>query len=167
MRYGYVRTSTNNQFNDRQVNALQEICDKVIIEDGVSARKKRRPKFDKLRQKFKAGDTLVIYSYDRAFRSVVEGLTSLDELTERSVTLESMTERLDPTTPHGRMQFSLILVIAEWEVNNLSQRTISGLQAAQKRGEKLGRPSKGEDLTLRKRYRTANQERAICHDAVS
>ena len=65
------------------------------------------------------------------------------------------------------MQFSLILFIAEWEVNNLSQRTISGLQAAQKRGEKLGRPSIGEDLRLRKRYRTANQERAICHDAVS
>lgn len=162
MRIGYIRTSTNKQLNDRQVIALKEVCDQVVIEDAVSARKKQRPKFEKLCARLKDGDALVVISYDRAFRSVVEGLNALDELIMCGVTLESMTERIDPTTPHGRMQFSLIMVLAEWEVNNLSQRTISGLKAAIHRGEKLGRPAKGEDLQKRKKYRIQqpNSERS-------
>ena len=158
--YGYIRTSTNKQRCERQLCALREICDEVVIEDSVSARKKRRPKFEDLCRRFAAGDTLVVIAYDRAFRSVVEGLSTLDELTRRHVTLESVTEHLDPTTPHGRMQFSIILVLAEWEINNLSQRTVSGLKAAIQRGEKLGRPAKGENLKRRKRYRTARSTAA-------
>lgn len=144
MRIGYVRTSTNKQHTDRQVNELKDLCDKVYIEDGVSARKKNRPVFNKIYAQLEAGDTLVMISYDRAFRSTVEGLNSLDDLTERSVKLESLTQRFDPTTPDGRFFYTMIIAAGEWEIGILSKRTINGLKAAVKRGSILGRPRKGE-----------------------
>lgn len=142
MRYGYVRTSTNRQYSDRQVNELRGKCDEVHIENGVSARKRNRPVFQKIYSKLKSGDELVVISFDRAFRSVVEGLTSLDDLTERGVKLESLTQRLDITTPDGRLFFTMTIAMGEWEVNILSARTIHGLKAAVARGAKLGRPRK-------------------------
>lgn len=140
MRYGYVRTSTNKQCTDRQVNDLKGLCDKLYIEDGVSARKKNRPVFQEIYDQLQAGDVFVVISYDRAFRSTVEGLNSLDDLTERGVILESLTQRFDPTTPDGRLFFTLTIAVGEWEIGILSTRTKHGLKAAIKRGVRLGRP---------------------------
>lgn len=82
-RIGYVRTSTNKQHTDRQINELKELCDKIYVEDGVSARKKDRPVFIKVMKMLDTGDELIAIAYDRAFRNVTEGLTALDALTER------------------------------------------------------------------------------------
>lgn len=148
MRYGYVRTSTNKQCTDRQENELRENCDEIYIEDGVSARKKNRPVFQKIYSKLQDGDEFVVISYDRAFRSTVEGLTSLDDLTERGVKLESLTQRFDPTTPDGRFFYTMIIAAGEWEIGILSKRTKHGLKAAIKRGVKLGRPKKQRNKLL-------------------
>ena len=139
-RLGYVRTSTSKQLTDRQVNELKACCDKVFTEDGVSARKKNRPVYQELLAALNNGDEFVVVSYDRAFRSVVQGLNTLDELTEKGVKLVSLSQRFDPTTPDGRLFFTITLAVGEWEANINSWRTIHGLKAALKRGKKLGRP---------------------------
>ncbi|MDM3871845.1 recombinase family protein [Porticoccus sp. W117] len=77
MRYGYVRTSTNKQHTDRQIDELEGCCDKVYIEDGVSARKKNRPVFQEIYAKLKAGDEFVVISYDRRSVPQWRGLTLL------------------------------------------------------------------------------------------
>lgn len=141
-RIGYVRTSTNKQNTDRQVNDLKACCDKVLIEDGVSARKKNRPVFHKMLKELKTGDEIVVTSYDRAFRSVIDGLEALDKLANLDVKLTSLTQKLDLTTPDGRLFFTLTIAVGEWEVNNLALRTIHGLKAAKRRGKTLGRPRK-------------------------
>ena len=143
MRYGYVRTSRNCQHTDRQVNELAQHCDVVRIENGVSARKKERPVFRQLLAEVGKGDVLVVTSYDRAFRNVVEGLTALDALSARQVRFESVWQKFDPTTPDGRLFYTITLAMAEWEVGNLALRTIDGLKAAVQRGATLGRPKKG------------------------
>ena len=142
MRYGYVRTSKNQQYTDRQVNELRKHCDELFIEDGVSARKKRRPVFENLLGQLTSGDELVVLAYDRAFRNVIEGLVALDTLSERGIKFESVQQRFDPTTPDGRLFYTMTLAMAEWEVRNLALRTIDGLKAAVKRGAVLGRPKK-------------------------
>ena len=141
-RIGYVRTSTNKQHTDRQINELKDQCDKVYVEDAVSARRKNRPVFSKIYSELRSGDELVVIAYDRAFRSVIDGLKALDELTDRSVKLVSTSQNLDPTTPDGRLFFTMTIAMGEWEVNNLSARTVHGLKAAVARGSKLGRPRK-------------------------
>ena len=162
-RIGYVRTSTNKQHTDRQVSELKAHCDRVLIERGVSARKKNRPVFHEAVSELQCGDALVVIAYDRAFRSVVEGLNSLDELTARNIKFESLSQRFDPTTPDGRLFYTMTIAVGEWEVNNLSMRTTHGLKAAIQRGAKLGRPKKGEvrrkKSTTRKRLRSTPSNR--------
>jgi len=156
-RIGYVRTSTNKQHTDRQINELEDLCERVEIEHGVSARSKKRPVFYKLLSELQSGDELVVIAYDRAFRSVIEGLNALDALTERGVRFESLTQRFDPTTPDGRLFYTITIAVAEWEVNNLILRTIHGLKAAVKRGSILGRPKKGEVRPKKSRKSTKRQ----------
>ncbi len=139
-RLGYVRTSTSKQLTDRQVNELKACCDEVFVEDGVSARKKKRPVYRKLLSQLSEGDEMVVVSYDRAFRSVVQGLITLDELTEKGIRLTSLSQRLDLTTPDGRLFYTIAIAMGEWEANINSWRTIAGLKAAIKRGKTLGRP---------------------------
>jgi DNA invertase Pin-like site-specific DNA recombinase len=139
---GYVRTSTNKQYTDRQIHELEAHCDNIYVEDGVSARNKNRPIYRKVIAELKDGDELIVISFDRAYRSVIEGLTSLDELSERGITLTSLSQRFDPTTPDGRLFFTLTIAVGEWEVGINTWRTIQGLKAAVKRGKRLGRPPK-------------------------
>jgi DNA invertase Pin-like site-specific DNA recombinase len=139
---GYVRTSTNKQYTDRQIHELKAHCDEIHVENGVSARNKNRPIYRGVVAKLEAGDELIVISFDRAYRSVIEGLTSLDDLTERGVTLCSLSQRFDPTTPDGRLFFTLTIAVGEWEVGINTWRTIQGLKAAVKRGKRLGRPPK-------------------------
>ena len=152
-RIGYVRTSTHKQHADRQVNELKDHCDKVYVEDGVSARCKHRPVFNEALKTLDNGDELIVIAYDRAFRNVIQGLIALDQLTERGVKLVSLSQRFDPNTPDGRLFYTIILALAEWEVGNLALRTIHGLKAAVKRGSKLGRPRKGEVRRKRRSQR--------------
>ena len=141
-RIGYVRTSTNKQCTDRQVNELKRHVAVVMVEEGTSAAKKNRPVYQQAIATLESGDELWVLSYDRAYRNVVEGLNGLDELTRRDIRLVSVMQRFDPTTPEGPLFFTIIIAIAEWELGILHKRTVQGLRAAVKRGVRLGRPRK-------------------------
>ena len=142
---GYARTSTDAQWLDRQVNALREVCDEVFIEDGVSAVRQKRPVYDALIHSLKAGDVLVVLSIDRVFRSTKDALNELDRLEAMGVQFLSLQQHFDTSTPEGRLMRTLMVAVAEFELNNLRERTRQGLQAARERGQTLGRPRK---LTL-------------------
>ncbi len=141
-RLGYIRTSTNKQLIDRQINALKGECDEVFIEDGVSATKKNRPVYEKVIKKLQAGDILVVCSLDRAFRSVLDALNELEKLHKRDIQFKSLTQNFDTTTPEGKLLYVMAAALAEWERQTLSQRIKDGLGAARERGSTLGRPLK-------------------------
>ena len=139
---GYIRTSTDTQMADRQLIRLQESCDQVFVEDGVSASSKKRPVYEKVMVALKPGDTFVVSSLDRAFRSSLDALSQLEKLHQRGVQFQSMTQNFDTTTPDGKFLYTLAAALATWEREILSQRTKEGLEAARRRGKKLGRPRK-------------------------
>jgi len=93
-------------------------------------------------EELRSGDTLVVLTFDRAFRSFIDGLVALNDLTDRGIKLESTSQCFDQTTPDGRLLFTLTKAIGEWEVNKLTVIRMKGLKAAITRGEKLGRPRK-------------------------
>ncbi len=144
-RYGYIRTSTNKQLIDRQIIALKGECDRVFVEDGVSATKKHRPVYEKVIKKLKAGDILVVSSLDRGFRSVLDALSELEKLHKRDIQFKSLTQDFDTTTPEGKLLYVMAAALAEWERETLSQRIKDGLGAARERGSTLGRPLKLRD----------------------
>ncbi len=153
-KFGYVRTSTDKQLTDRQVNALEEVCDFVYIEDGVSAVSKKRPVYENVLSRMKSGDTFVVLSFDRVFRSVVQALTELDRMHRNGFTLKSLTQNFDTKTLEGKLLFTIAIALGEWERETLSKRTRDGMEAARQRGVKLGRPKKGlEHLTKAAKHR--------------
>jgi len=145
---GYIRTSTDKQLTDRQLIQLREFCDHVYIEDGVSAVRKKRPIYDEVMQALTSGDVFVVSSLDRAFRSSVDALTELEKLHKRGIQFLSLSQNFDTTTPDGKFLYTLAAALATWEREILSQRTKEGLEAARRRGKKLGRPPKLNDTDL-------------------
>lgn len=158
-RFGYIRTSTDDQLTDRQVIKLETLCDQLFIEDGVSAVSKSRPVYDSLIAVLAQGDTLVVASIDRAFRSALDALSELDKLHQRGIQFESLAQTIDTTTPDGKFLYTLAAALAAWERDILSQRTKEGLEAARRRGKRLGRPRKLTDEQIKKAHqllRSAN-----------
>jgi len=94
---GYIRTSTDKQLTDRQVNQLHEICDQVFIEDGVSAVRKKRPVYRQVMKELKTGDVFVVSSLDRAFRSTLDALAELEKLDQRGIHFQSLSQNFDTT----------------------------------------------------------------------
>ncbi|MBL3591674.1 MAG: recombinase family protein [gamma proteobacterium endosymbiont of Lamellibrachia anaximandri] len=139
---GYIRTSTDKQLTDRQVHQLREICDQVFIEDGVSAVRKKRPVYELVMAELNTGDVFVVSSLDRAFRSSLDALSELEKLHQREIQFQSLSQNFDTTTPDGKFLYTLAAALATWEREILSMRTKEGLEAARRRGKKLGRPKK-------------------------
>ncbi|MGE0282748.1 MAG: recombinase family protein [Rhizobiaceae bacterium] len=135
----YIRVSTPEQRHDRQVEGLREFADELEIET-LSATAKRRPVFDRVIASLKAGDMLVVWDLDRAFRSVVDALTEAEKLRARGVHFRIASLSIDTTTPAGIFVYTIMSALAEFEQRNLSQRTREGMQAARLRGARIGRP---------------------------
>jgi DNA invertase Pin-like site-specific DNA recombinase len=152
--FGYGRVSTKEQNPDLQINALKEAgChpSDIYIEK-ISSRKKERPLFKKVMDLLEAGDTLVVWKLDRIGRSVKELVTILEELMERGVDLKILTGPLvvDTTTAQGKLMYSIIAAFAEYERELNRERTLAGLEAAKKRGVKLGPKFKLTDKDVEK-----------------
>ena len=141
-KYGYVRTSTPEQLTDRQVNRLKGECDHLYIESGVSAVRKSRPVYEKVVSLLQPGDVFIVLSLDRAFRSGLDALKELDKFHKQDVAFHSLTQNFDTRTPEGKLFFSICAALAEFERGILSNRTKEGLEAARRRGKRIGRPKK-------------------------
>lgn len=141
MKLGYLRVSTEEQNPDRQIDALEAICDALFIEK-FSAKTQNRPVFKSVLQKLNNGDTLVVLSIDRAFRSTVDAITQADMLAERGIEFQIVNMAIDTSTADGKLAYTIVAAVAEHESSRISERTKQGLKAAVKRGAILGRPRK-------------------------
>ncbi len=144
---GYARVSTQEQHLDLQYNALRDAqCDVIFEDEGYSAVNPSRPGFEEAMKALKGGDIFVVWKMDRAFRSLRNALDILEQFETRGIELRCLTEPIDTTTPVGKCFYQIHNSFAELERNFIRERTIAGMQAAKKRGAKIGRPRK---LTVR------------------
>ncbi len=145
---GYVRVSTREQCPDRQIDALRPLCDELHIET-YSAATARRPVFEHVLQALRAGDTLVVWDLDRAFRSTIDALTIEGKLRERGIGFQVVTLGFDTGTDDGKLFYTIIAAFAEHERSRLSRRTKEGLEAARRKGKRIGRRPKISDRQVR------------------
>jgi len=87
----------------------------------------------------RSGDTLVVWRLDRLGRSLRDLLDIADGLRERNIALRSLTDHIDTGTAAGRMLYAVLGAVAQFERDVLRERTVAGLAAAKRRGERLGR----------------------------
>jgi len=146
---GYLRVSTEDQCIDRQVDALRGQCDEWHIER-TSAAARKRPVFETVLENLSDGDCLVVLDLDRAFRSTIDAIQTVEDLQTRGVALKIINLNVDTTTPGGMLVYTVLSACAEFERRIISQRTKEGMAAAKKRGKKLGRPSKLSEEQLKR-----------------
>lgn len=140
---GYARVSTDDQNLDLQINALTAAGCETIFEDrGVSGAVTKRDGLDQALAALVEGDTLVTWRLDRLGRSLPHLIEVVSSLNERGCNFHSLSEAIDTKSSGGKLIFHMMGALAEFERNLISERTIAGLEAAKKRGQRLGRPQK-------------------------
>lgn len=145
--YGYMRVSTDDQTHDLQRNALLKagIAEENLFADKISGTKAARPALRELEQKMKAGDTLTVWKLDRLGRSLGHLIYFVERMNQNKIDFRSLTENIDTTTPAGKCMFHMCGAFAQMERELISQRTKEGMDAARKRGQKIGRPGLPDD----------------------
>jgi DNA invertase Pin-like site-specific DNA recombinase len=151
MKIGYARVSTHDQNLDLQIDALKKYgCDKIYEEKMSGKNNKDRPVLLDCLANIRTGDTLVFWRLDRLGRGMKELLMIVNDLQAKGVSIVSLTESIDTTTPTGSLVFHLFASLAEFERNTITERTKAGLAAARTRGRTGGRPTKltEKDITM-------------------
>jgi DNA invertase Pin-like site-specific DNA recombinase len=140
-RIGYARVSTRQQDLTRQVQALKrERCD-VILSDTASGKSTAgRPSLAKALEALAPGDELVIAEWDRATRSMWDGLQIIKAVIDAGATLRVLDRSyIDLATPMGRGFMAMMSALAEDERQRIIKRTHEGRKIARATGVKMGR----------------------------
>ena len=145
----YARVSTADQNLDRQLDALKNYGIDVLYCEKMSGTKKSRPELDRMLKEVCDGDTIVIESLSRLGRSVKNLAELMEVFNQRNIRLVSLKETIDTTTPTGKLLFTILSSLAQFERDVLVERTQEGLAAARARGRNGGRP-KTDEFTVKK-----------------
>ena len=144
MIYGYARVSTADQNLDRQKDALIKYGVDVLRCEKMSGTKKNRPELDKMLEELSAGDTVVIESLSRLGRSTKNLAELMETFNAKNIRLVSLKETIDTTTPTGKLLYTILSSLAQFERDVLVERTNEGLAAARARGRTGGRPASNQ-----------------------
>ncbi|WP_413509375.1 recombinase family protein [Carnobacterium maltaromaticum] len=147
----YIRTSTSGQDLglEAQRQAVELFSPDNIFSEQISGRKENREELNKALKTLEKGDTLLIYNLSRLGRSSKQLVTIMTELNQKGIHLKSVQESIDTSTASGRLFYTMLAAIAEFEAENISQRTKDALAQTNK---KLGRPA----ITPRKEHQILN-----------
>ncbi len=140
MVFGYARVSTDAQNLDRQIDALNSYGVAEILTEKMTGTKSHRPELDRLLDKVRSGDSIVIESLSRLGRSTKDLLALVELFNKRNINLVSLKENVDVSTPTGKLLLTVLSALCQFERDLTVQRTNEGLKAARARGRKGGRP---------------------------
>ena len=139
MKIGYVRVSTVDQNEARQVESLKKYGIEKWYSEKVSGKDLNRPKLQEMLDFVREGDTIFIHDFSRISRSVKDLLSLIDLIEAKKVHLVSVKENLDTSTPAGRLMLTMIGAINEFERANLLERQAEGIAIAKAKGKYKGR----------------------------
>ena len=138
---GYVRVSSTDQNEARQLKALEDFGKPMhrIFIDKCSGKSTDRPELRKMLDYVRDGDVLVVSEYARLARSSADMLRIVHDLQEKGVEIISLREQLDTTTPQGRFMLTVFAGLAELERETILERQREGIAIAKAQGKYKGR----------------------------
>jgi DNA invertase Pin-like site-specific DNA recombinase len=153
---GYTQVSTLAQTLDQQNDVLTKAGVSKTFSDTMSGARDDRPGLAALMDYIRQGDVVVVWKLDRLGRNMLHILETVKELTDRGVTLVSVTDGIDSSTPAGRMMIGVLGSLAEYERELVKERTALKRASSRANGVKFGRPRKVreiQDLATAKRMK--------------
>jgi len=146
--YARVSTKQHGQDVETQLQALRawarqkKLKTTEYADRGWSGSKAQRPELDRLMRDCRRGEIgiVVVARFDRFARSVRHLIEALEEFRGLKVDFVSLGESIDTRTPVGRMVFTIVAAIAEFERAIIAERVRMGLERARAQGKRLGRP---------------------------
>jgi len=133
----YIRVSTQEQNTARQEQDLKQF-DKVYIEK-ASGKNTERPQLQAMLDYVREGDIVEVESYSRIARNTQDLLSIVEMLEKKGVTFVSQKERIDTSTPQGRLMLTIFAGLAQFERECLLERQAEGIAIAKAQG-RMGRP---------------------------
>ena len=150
MKIGYARVSTLDQNTELQLAALKDAgCDEIYSEN-LSGKNRNRPELKALLKSLRKDDTVVATKIDRLARSLTDLFKISEEIEEKEANLKILEHDFDTSKPTGKLLFSVLGALAEFERHLIVERTQAGLAQAKANGVKLGRKKKVKAADERK-----------------
>lgn len=101
---GYARVSTAEQSVDLQLDALNKHGrDETYVDQGWSGSRFQRPGLEEALKELRKGDVFVVWRLDRLGRSIANLIQFVEELEQKRVQFQSITERIDTTSSGGKL----------------------------------------------------------------
>lgn len=137
MKYAYIRVSTAQQHEGRQIEAMKkyDIPEENYFIEKVSGKNLDRPELQRLLNLVEEGDTIHIHDFSRLSRNTADLLKTVEYLNDKGVVLVSNKENLDTSTPTGKLMLTMIGAINSFERECLLERQAEGIALAVKDGK--------------------------------
>jgi len=155
----YIRVSTTQQADEgvslqaqeKKARAWCELNDYEVsgvhVDAGISGKKmNNRPALEQALSECELGSALVVYSLSRLARSTKDTISISERLQLAGTDLVSISEKIDTTSAAGKMVFRMLAVMAEFESDQISERTKMGMQHKKAKGERVGSIPFGSQL---------------------
>lgn len=139
MNIAYVRVSTIEQNESRQIEGLKKYNIDEWFTEKVSAKDTNRPKLQEMIKFARKGDTIYIHSLDRLARSTKDLLDIVEQFQAKEIHLVSSKENIDTNTATGKLMLTMIGAINTFERENMLERQREGIAIAVQDGKYKGR----------------------------
>lgn len=135
----YVRVSSTEQNEARQIEALKPHHIDKWFQEKVSGKNTDRPQFKAMLDYIREGDTVFVEDLSRLSRSLTDLMTTVESLQTQNIKLVSLKESIDTSTAAGRLMIGMIGIINQFERENLLERQREGIACAKAKGVYKGR----------------------------
>ena len=135
----YVRVSTIEQNESRQMESLSTCGIDKIFKEKVSGKDTNRPELQAMLEYVREGDVVYVHDFSRLARSTKDLLDIIENLESRGIKLVSIKENMDTSTPQGKLMVTMLGAINEFERANILERQREGIEIAKKKGLYKGR----------------------------
>ena len=162
----YVRVSTVEQNEGRQVEALKPHHIDKWFTDKCSGKNTDRPQFKAMLDYIREGDTVFAEDFSRLSRSVADLLKILEDCKRKKIRLVSLKENTDTSTPTGELFVTIVAAINQFERRNILERQAEGIALAKSKGvykgrKRIQRPDNWSDVYARWKRREITGAQAM------
>jgi DNA invertase Pin-like site-specific DNA recombinase len=159
---GYARVSSTGQNETAQVDLLKANgAEEVFIDKASGTTRNGRVRLDEAIRFARKGDVLMVTRLDRLARSVPDLHAIAKELEAKGVDLIATEQKIDTTTPTGRLMFNMLGAIAEFETDLRRERQMEGIAKAKAEGKYQGRPVSIDAEAILAAYRAGDKPQHI------